>query len=80
MQNFDILSLENFFLLCVLRGVLKQGINSFVSFVLTIIDLKVVIREFWSLTDLLGAQTLCVHESANIVMVGEYKYLLLRLF
>ena len=69
MEDSDILGVEDIFLLYTLLRVLRQGISSSVSFALTIIDLKVVTREFLGLTNLFGAQTLYVHESMKVVMV-----------
>ena len=39
-----------------------------------------VMKEFLSLADLFGAQTLYVHKPAEFVIVGEYKDLMLRSF
>ena len=80
MQNFDLLGAEGLFFFCTLLRVLRQGISSFVSLVLTIVDLEVVPREFLGLADLSGAQTLCLYEPTEVVVVGEYKHLMLRPF
>ena len=45
-----------------------------------IIDPEVVTREFLSPADLSKAQTLCVYEIAEVVIIDEYKYLMLRAF
>ena len=45
-----------------------------------IIDLKVVTREFLSLANLSGAQTLHIHELAEVVMIGEYKDFVIAAF
>ena len=73
MQNFDVLCSKSLFSLSTLLRILRQGTGSSVSLVLTIIDSKVVTREFLSSADLFGAQTLCVHESSEVVMVGKHK-------
>ena len=73
MQKLDVLCLEGVFLLSTPLRVLKQGIGRSVSLALTIIDLEMVTREFLSPADLPGAQTLCVYESSEIVMVGKYE-------
>ena len=78
MQNFDILDIEGLFFLCTLLKVLKQGFNSSISLSLTIINMKVVTREFLSLTNLFEAQTLCIHELAEVFAIGKYKQLMLR--
>ena len=77
-QNLDILCLEGFFFLSTPLGVLKQGISSCVSFVLIIIDLDVITREFLSPVDLSEAQTLCVHEPTEVFMVGKHKNFMSR--
>ena len=80
MQNFDVLRLESLFLFSTLLRVLGQGIGSSVNLALTILDSKVVTREFLSPANLSGAQTLCVHELSDVVMVGKYKNLMSRAF
>ena len=73
MQDFDVLCSEGVFFLSVPLGILRQGISSSVNFALTIIDSKVVTREFLGPANLSGAQTLCVHKSLKVVMVGKHK-------
>ena len=80
MQDFDVLYSEGIFLVCIPLGILRQGISSSVSFALTIVDSKVVIRELLGPVDLSGAQTLRVHEPAEVVVVGEYEHLMLGAF
>ena len=79
-QNLDVLRSEGVFLLSTPLRVLRQGIGSSVSLVLTIIDLEVVTRELLGPADLSGAQTLRVRELAEVVVVGEYKHLMLGAF
>ena len=59
---------------------MKQGIGSFVCLILGVIGPEVVIRKFLSLADLSEAQTLCVYKLVKVVVVGEYKHLILKLF
>ena len=80
MQNLDVLRSEGVFLLSAPLRVSRQGIGSSVSLVLTIIDLEVVMRELLGPADLSGAETLRVHEPAEVVVVGEYKHLMLGAF
>ena len=80
MQDFDVLCSEGLFLFCTSLRVSRQGISSSVSLTLTIVDSKVVAREFLGPADLSGAQTLRLHEPAEVVVVGEYKHLMLRPF
>ena len=78
MQDFDVLCSEGLFLFCTSLRVSRQGISSSVSFALTIIDLEVVTREFLGPADLSGAQTLCIHELLEVVMVGKQEDFMLR--
>ena len=80
MKDFDVVGPKGLFLLCILLRILKLGISSSVKLVLTTTDLEVVTKEILDLANLSGAQTLCVYELAEVVVVGEYKYLVLRLF
>ena len=67
MQNLDILGTKVFFLLYILLKILKQGISSSVTFALTIIDLKIVTREFLGPADLPGAKTLGIYKSTEVL-------------
>ena len=73
MQDFDVLCSEGVFFLSIPLGVSRQGISSSVSFALTIINSEVVTREFLGPADLPGAQTLRIHESSEVVMVGKHE-------
>ena len=78
MQNLDVLRSEGLFLFCTPLRVSRQGISSSVSFALTIINLEVVIKEFLGPADLPGAQTLRIHESSKVVMVGKHENFMLK--
>ena len=78
MQNLDVLCSEGLFFLSTPLRVSRQGIGSSVSLALTIIDSEVVTREFLSPANLPGAQTLCVYELSEVVMVGKHKDFMLR--
>ena len=80
MQNLDVLRLEGLFVLSNPLRVLKQGIGSFVSLVLIIIDLEMVTRKFLSLADLSGAQNFRVHELSKVDMVGKHEDFMSRAF
>ena len=80
MQDFDVLSIKGFFFFCTLLRVLRQGISNFVSLALTIVDLEVMVREFLGPTNLSRAQALCFYEPLEVVVVGEYKHLIVRPF
>ncbi len=80
MKNLGILISESlFFGLASLKEV-RQGISRSISFSLTIIDLKVVSREFLDLTDLTRAQTLCIHKLAEVIMVNKDEDLVFAAF
>ena len=72
-QDFDVLILESLFLFCTLLRVLRQGVSSYICFILTIIDLEVVTREFLGPADLSRAQTLCIHKLTEVVVVGKHE-------
>ena len=78
MQDCDVFVSEGLFLLCTLLRVSRQGVSSSISFALTIIDLEVVTREFLSPANLSGAQTLRIHEPAEVVVVGKHEDFMLR--
>ena len=79
-QDFNVLGVEGLFFLCISLRLSRQDISSSVSLALTIDDLEVVVREFLGPADLPGAQTLCLYEPTEVVMVGEYKHLMLKPF
>ena len=78
MQDFDVLVLEGLFLFYILLGILRQGVSSSIGFALTIINSEVVIREFLSRANLSGAQTLHIHEPAEVVVVSKHENFMLR--
>ena len=77
-QNLDVLCLEGVFFLSTSLRVSRQGIGSSVSLALTIINSKVLTREFLSPADLPGAQTLRVHESSKVDIVGKHENFMSR--
>ena len=80
MQDLDVLGTKSFFFFCTLLRVSKQGISSSISLALMIVNLKVVTRELFGPAKLPGAQTLYVHEPTEVIVVSEYKHLMLRPF
>ena len=62
LKDSRILSLKNFLLALASLRVAEQSINSSISLPLAIIDAKIVARQLLGPADLLGAQTLCIHE------------------
>ena len=67
-----------FLLFKTLLRVLRQSISSSVSLTLTIINLEMVIKKFLDLADLFEAQTLCVYELVEFVIVSKHKDFMLR--
>lgn len=80
MQDFEVLGSEGFFSFCTLLKVTTQSINSSISLALSIINLKIVSREFLDLTNLSRGQTPCVHKLLEVVVVSIYKDFILKLF
>ena len=68
-----------FFSLIPLREA-RQCVCSSVCFALIIINSKVVTREFLRPADLSGAQTLCIYEPTEVVIVGKYQDFVLAAF
>lgn len=79
-EDFDVLGAKGLFFLCTSLRIPKQGINSFISLTLSIINPEVVSKKFWSPAYLSRAQILRVHEMAKVIVVGEYKHLMLKAF
>ena len=77
-QALDVFGTEVLFFLCTLLRVSKQGINSSIYISLIIVNLKLVVKEFLGTANMSGAQTLRVHESREVVVVGKYKDFMLR--
>ena len=80
MQNLCILGSESFFFFNILLEVLWQDISSFISFVLLIINLKVVSWQFLSLIYLFRAHTLCIYEALEVIVVYKHKDFMLAIF
>ena len=78
MQDLDVFCSEGLFLLSTPLRVSRQGIGSSVSLALTIVDSEVVTRELLGPADLSGAQTLRVHEPAEVVVVGKHENFMSR--
>ncbi len=79
-KEFKYSHFKRFFLDRVFLGEARQNISCSISFSLTIIDLKVILREFLGLTDLTKAQTFYIYKLTEIVMVNEDKDLIFAVF
>ena len=69
MQDLCIFSLKGLFFVSTLLRVLRQGINSFISFVLSIINPEVILEQFLNLSDVPKAQAFYIHEALEVVVV-----------
>ncbi len=73
MKNLNIFILERFFLGLASLGEARQNISCSSSFSLSIIDLEELSRELLGLADLTRAQSFCIHESTEVIMVSKNK-------
>ncbi len=80
MKNLKVLIFESLFLSLAFLRKARQGISRSISLSLIVIDSKVVLREFLGPADLAGAQTLCIHELTEVVVVSEDKDLVFAAF
>ncbi len=71
MKNLGVLISENLFLGLTPLKEVRQGISRSISHSLTVIDSKVVLRELLGPADLAEAQTLCIHELTEVVVISE---------
>ena len=71
MKNLRVLSSKGLFLSLTSLGKARQGISGGIDLSLAIINSKVVPREFLGPSGLLRTQALGIHESTEIVIVGE---------
>lgn len=80
MRNLGIFISESIFFSLTFLQKLKWGISNSISFLLTVINSKIVARKFMSLLDLSIAQVFCINESMEVVMIFERKDLVLVVF
>ena len=80
MKDLAILSLELFFLILASLGKPRQSFYSRICLTLTIVNLEMELGEFLGLADLSGAQTLCIHETTEVIVVHKDKNLMLAAF
>ena len=80
MKNSAILSLELILLILASLGKPQQSICSRICLALAIINLKVITRELLGPTNLFGAQTLCIYESTEVIMVCKDEDFMLATF
>ncbi len=80
MESLKILISENLFLGIALLRETKQGISRNISISLTIMNSDVILSELLGPADLARAQTLCIHELTEVVIVSEDKNLIFAAF
>ena len=61
-KNFCIFYLKNFLLTSTPLQAIEQSISNFNNFALAIMDAKIVVEQFFSLTNYIKAQTFCIHK------------------
>ncbi len=71
MKNLRVFILKGLFLGLASLGEARQGISGGIGLSLTIVDSKLVYREFLGPSDLPGTQDLGIHKMAEIVIVCE---------
>ena len=71
MKNFRVLSSKLFFLIQAFVKEMRACIYGSICFTLTIIDLTIVTRKLLGPADLTRAQTLCIYELSEVIMVSE---------
>ena len=80
MENLGVLSLKLFFFIITSLRKAKEGVCSTICLVLTIINSKMIPRELLGLPNLVRAQTLRIHKSTEVIMVGKYQNFVLAAF
>ncbi len=79
-EEFKIFSSETLFFGLAFLWKAKQGVSSSISFFLTIIGSELVSKKLFGKTDLMGAQSFCIYELAEIIMVDQQKNLVFTAF
>ena len=80
MKNSAILSSELLLFILASLGKPRQSICSRICLALAIVDLEMISRELLGPADLFGAQTLCIHETTEVVVIRKDKNLMLAIF
>ena len=79
-EEFECFQLKAFFLIQTFLREMRECICSPICFTLTIINLKMITRELLGLKDLTRAQTLCIHELSEVIIVSENKDFVFAVF
>ena len=80
MKNLSIFSLKLFFFIFVSLKKTKQCIYSFIYFLLTIINPKMIFEQLLGPTDIPKAQTLYIYKTTKIFLIDEHENFLLATF
>ena len=64
----------------ILLKILGWGICSSIYFILLIINIKIILKEFLGPVNLFGAQILCIFKLLEIIIVYKYKNFILTIF
>lgn len=82
MQDLSIFSLEGGFFFSILLKISKEGIWYFISFILIVIDLKIILEQLLDTSNLPRAQAFYIYKIAKIIVVHKkndfYTYNLLN--
>lgn len=73
MKNLGVLIFKSLFLCLAHLREVRQGISCSIRIFLIMIKSEVISREFFGLLDLTRAQTFCIYELTEVVVVSEYK-------
>lgn len=77
MKNPSVFGSEFFFLILIPLRKTKKSICSSISYYLTIINLKIIMRKFLGPLDLLKTQVLHIYKLTEVIIVYEHQYFIL---
>lgn len=80
MKNLEILISKSLFFGLAFLCEARQSISCSISLFLTVINWKVISREFLGIADLTKTQTFCIHKSTEVVVVIKDKDLIFAVF
>ena len=79
-KDLAIFGLELIFLILASPEKSWQSIYSYICLTLAIVNSKIVLKELLGSVDLFKAQTLCIYETTEIVVICEDKIFILATF
>ena len=80
MEDWSVFSSKLFFLIKTIIKKARQRVCCSSHLIVIIINLKMVTTELLGLMDLTKAQSLCIHELLEVIMVGKNKDLVFAAF